>query len=163
MLTFVLRDAYDYEIRRRLTTEAVEKPSLDVTLTPPSAIVVGNPATFTLEISGSDDTAISTFTCSDPQAVFVFPAGTGLVGNEAMLGNGTHNFLLDTRATGDLTVTVRVSDGSSQSVQQQCTVTSRYQNFSALIRTKSSAANKSASTMTQNNPSPEYAAAKTRS
>lgn len=38
--------------------------------------------------------------------VFVFPAGTGLGGNEAMLGNGTHNFLLDTRATGDLTVTV---------------------------------------------------------
>lgn len=45
VLTFVLRDAYDYEIRRTLTTEAVEKPSLDVTLTPPSAIVVGNPAT----------------------------------------------------------------------------------------------------------------------
>ena len=32
----------------------------------------GNPAIFTLEISGSDDAAISTFTCSDPQAVFVF-------------------------------------------------------------------------------------------
>ena len=156
VLTFVLRDAYDYEIRRTLTTEAVEKPSLDITLTPPSAIVVGNPATFTLEISGSDDTAISTFTCSDPQAVFVFPAGTGLGGNEAMLGNGTHNFLLDTRATGDLTVTVRVSDGSGQSVQQQCTVTSRYPKFSAMIRTMSSAALYSDSPMTLTIRSTEY-------
>ena len=157
VLTFVLRDAYDYEIRRTLTTEAVEKPSLDVTLTPPSAIVVGNPATFTLEISGSDDAAISTFTCSDPQAVFVFPAGTGLGGNEVMLGNGTHGFLLDTRVTGDLTVTVRVSDGSGHSVQRQCTVTSRYPKFSAMIRTMSSAALYSDSPMTLIIRSTEYA------
>lgn len=157
VLTFVLRDAYDYEIRRTLTTEAVEKPSLDVTLTPPSAIVVGNPATFTLEISGSDDAAISTFTCSDPQAVFVFPAGTGLGGNEAMLGNGTHSFLLDTRVTGDLTVTVRVSDGSGHSVQRQCTVTSRYPKFSAMVQTMSSAALYSDSPMTLIIRSTEYA------
>jgi len=157
VLTFVLRDAYDYEIRRTLTTEAVEKPSLDVTLTPPSAIVVGNPATFTLEISGSDDAAISTFTCSDPQAVFVFPAGTGLGGNEAMLGNGTHGFLLDTRVTGDLTVTVRVSDGSGHSVQRQCTVTSRYPKFSAMVQTMSSAALYSDSPKTLIIRSTEYA------
>lgn len=157
VLTFVLRDAYDYEIRRTLTTEAVEKPSLDVTLTPPSAIVVGNPAIFTLEISGSDDAAISTFTCSDPQAVFVFPAETGLCDNEAMLGNGTHSFLLDTRVTGDLTVTVQVSDDSGHSVQRQCTVTSRYPKFSALVRTMSSATLYSDSPMTLIIRSTEYA------
>ena len=65
-----------------------------------------------------------------------------------MLGNGTHGFLLDTRVTGDLTVTVRVSDGSGHSVQRQCTVTSRYPKFSAMIRTMSSAALYSDSPMT---------------
>lgn len=152
---FVLCDGYGYEMSRTLQTEAAEKPSLGVTLTPPSAVIIGRSAVFTLEIDGCDGTAVCTFACSDPQSVFVFPAGTGLSNDQAVLGNGLHDILLDTRTVGELTVSVQASDGG-RVVQRECTVTSRYPKSSALVRTVASANLYSDSPMTLTIRSTEY-------
>lgn len=152
---FVLCDSYGYEMSRTLLTEAAEKPSLDITLTPPSAVIAGTPTVFTLEVGGCDDAAVCTFACSDPQSVFVFPAGTELDSDRAVLGNGLHNFLLDTRTVGELTVTVQASDGG-RVVQRECSVTSRYPKSSALMRTVASANLYSDSPMTLTIRSTEY-------
>ena len=153
---FVLCDGYGYEMSRTLQTEAAEKPSLGVTLTPPSAVIIGRSAVFTLEIDGCDGTAVCAFACSDPQSVFVFPAGTGLSNDQAVLGNGLHDILLDTRTVGELTVSVQASDGGGRVVQRECTVTSRYPKSSALVRTVATANLYSDSPMTLTIRSTEY-------
>lgn len=152
---FVLCDSYGYEMSRTLLTEAVCKPSLEITLTPPSAVIAGTPAVFTLEVGGCDGSAVCTFACSDPQSVFVFPAGTELDNDRAVLGNGLHDILLDTRTVGELTVTVQASDGG-RVVQRECTVTSRYPKSSALVRTVATANLYSDSPMTLTIRSTEY-------
>lgn len=153
---FVLCDGYGYEMSRTLQTEAAEKPSLGVTLTPPSAVIVGRSAIFTLEIGGCDGTAVCAFACSDPQSVFAFPAGTELGSDRAVLGNGLHDILLDTRTVGELTVSVQASDGGGRVVQRECTVTSRYPRSSALVRTVATANLYSDSPMTLTIRSTEY-------
>ncbi len=157
VLGFVLRDGYGYEIRRTLVTEAIDNPTLDMELTAPESAVAGRPIPLTLRIDGCDLAAITTFTCSDPQAVFTLPDGrTVNSGGGISLGNGSYEIALSSDAIGWLTVRVCVNDASGHLCEQECALEIQYPKSSALMRTMASANLYSDSPMTLIIRSTEY-------
>ena len=132
---------------------------LEAELTPPSALVVGVSAQCNLALSGTDspDPMTAFLTCSDPQIMFTFPNGERITSGSAVsLVSGTYGITFTPRATGSLTVTLRVTDGFGQSVERSFTQEVRYPKSTALLRTQASAYPYSNSPMTLTVSSKEY-------
>ena len=132
---------------------------LEAELTPPSALVVGVSAQCNLALSGTDspDPMTAFLTCSDPQIMFTFPNGERVTSGSAVsLVSGTYGITFTPRATGSLTVTLRVTDGFGQSVERSFTQEVRYPKSTALLRTQASAYPYSNSPMTLTVSSKEY-------
>ena len=132
---------------------------LEAELTPPSALVVGVSAQCNLALSRTDspDPMTAFLTCSDPQIMFTFPNGERITSGSAVsLVSGTYGITFTPRATGSLTVTLRVTDGFGQSVERSFTQEVRYPKSTSLLRTQASAYPYSNSPMTLTVSSKEY-------